>query len=111
MAEKRIVLAPETELMLKKMGQQIKRARLRRDIRAGVLAEQAKISQSTLTAIEKGMPTVSIGAYAVVLQLLELANDFELIAMDEEGKKNYEESVLYYRERATKQKRSKVENI
>ena len=37
-------------------------------------------------AIKKGTATVSIGAYAAVLAVLELDKDLELIELDEEGK-------------------------
>ena len=55
-------------------------------------------------AIEKGTSTVSIGAYAAVLAVLELDDDLELIALDEEGKKQFREANLKRRERASKQK-------
>ena len=53
-------------------------------------------------AIEKGLPTVSIGAYAAVLNVLELDKDFELIALDEEGKRRFWEQNLQRRERASR---------
>lgn len=104
MAGKKIVLIPSTVQILEKMGCQIKKARLRRNIRAEVLAEQAGISKGTLTAIEKGMATVSIGAYAAVLQVLEMENDLGLIASDEEGKLKYQRKFFARRERAAKSK-------
>ena len=56
MAGKTIVLTPNVENVLEKRGLQIKKARLRRNIRAEELAEQAGISKGTLTSIEKGGP-------------------------------------------------------
>ena len=53
MARKKVVLLPRTEKVLEKVGANIKRARLRRNIRAELLAEQAGISVDTLSAIEK----------------------------------------------------------
>ena len=102
MARKKVVLLSSTERVLEKMGTNIKRARLRRNIRAELLAEQAGISVDTLSAIEKGISTVSIGAYAAVLAVLEMDNDLEMIALDEEGKKRFKENNLKKRERATK---------
>ena len=104
MAKKKRILKPDIERILTKMGYQIKKARLRRNIRAEELAEQAGISMGTFTAIEKGMPTVSMGAYAAVLHVLGMENDLELIAMDEEGKRKYQSSFFTNRERAAKQK-------
>ena len=60
--------------------------------------------RSTLSSIEKGAPTVSIGAYAAVLAVLELDKDIQLVALDEEGKKQFWEQNLYPRERASKKK-------
>ena len=104
MAKKGKRLTPDTELVLKKIGNRIKNARLRRNIRAEELAEQADISKGTLTAIEKGQATVSIGAYAAVLQELGMVEDLELIALDEDGKQKYKKTSFVDRKRATKMK-------
>ena len=89
MAGKTVVLMPGAACVLAKMGSNIKKARLRRNISAEILAEKAKISKSTLSAIEKGASTVSVGAYASVLFELGLVKDFERIAADEEGKNSF----------------------
>lgn len=104
MAKKTVSLIPDTRKVLEKMGANIKRARLRRNINADILAEQAKISTDTLLSIEKGMPTVSIGAYAAVLSVLGLDKDFEIIALDEEGKKEFREQNIQRRQRASRRK-------
>ena len=102
MARKTVVLLPSTQRALEKVGANVKRARLRRNICAEILAERAGISADTLSAIEKGVSTVSIGAYAAVLAVLEMDNDLEMIALDEEGKQRFKENHLKKRERATK---------
>ena len=102
MARKTVALLPSTERTLEKVGANIKRARLRRNIRAELLAERAGISVDTLSAIEKGVSTVSIGAYAAVLHSLGMEKDFELLGADEEQKRRYSESNLQIRKRATK---------
>ena len=102
MARKTVNLLPSTQRALEKAGANIKKARLRRNIRAEILAERAGISADTLSAIEKGASTVSIGAYAAVLAELNMDNDLEMIALDEEGKKQFKEHNLKKRERATK---------
>ena len=104
MAKKIRSLSPDTERVLKKMGNQIKKARLRRNLRAEILAEQAGISKGTLTAIEKGMATVSIGSYAAVLKELGMVEDFGVIALDEDGKQKYQKTCFMDRKRATKMK-------
>lgn len=102
MARKTVTLLPGTQHALEKAGTNMKNARLRRNIRAEILAERAGISVDTLSAIEKGVSTVSIGAYAAVLAVLKLDNDLETIALDEEGKKQFAEHNIKKRERATK---------
>jgi len=102
MARKTVTLLSSTQRTLEKVGANMKKARLRRNIRAEILAERAGISADTLSAIEKGVSTVSIGAYAAVLAVLNLDNDLEMIALDEEGKKQFKEHNLKKRERATK---------
>ena len=105
MARKKVVLLPHTEQALEKVGANIKRARLRRNIRAELLAERAGISVDTLSAIEKGVSTVSIGAYAAVLAVIKLDSDIEQIALDEDGKIQFQEQNFQRRERASKRKK------
>jgi len=100
MAGKAVVLMPETMQTLEKMGIRIKKARLRRNIRAEQLAERAGISKGTLSAIEKGVPTVSIGAYTAVLCALGMEDDLNIIALDEKGKRQYRDLNLPKRIRA-----------
>lgn len=104
MARKALTLSSSTEKLLEKMGNRIRRARLRRNISTEELAQKATVGKSTLSSIEKGTPTVSIGAYAAVLAVLELDEDFGLIAVDENGKKQFWDQNLQKRERASKRK-------
>ena len=103
MGKKTVALTLETEFIIEKLGIRIKKARLRRNIIAEVLADQAGISKGTLSAIEKGVSSVSIGAYASVLCALDLENDLDLVAVDGEGKRIYQGTQLQQRKRATKQ--------
>ena len=47
-------IMPDTENILKTMGEQIKMARLRRKLSATLVAERAGISRSTLWKVENG---------------------------------------------------------
>ena len=60
------------ERQLHKLGRDIRDARLRRRISTAIMAERASISRMTLSKIEKGAPSVSLGAYATVLFVLGL---------------------------------------
>ena len=84
MSKRTVIVMPETQRTLEIMGEQIKMARLRRNLAAELVAERAGISRATLWAVEKGTPTVSIGTYAAVLHALGgMDKDFEIIAKDD----------------------------
>jgi hypothetical protein len=60
--------------LLRKLGGDIRDARLRRRIPVAVAAERASIGRSTLGRVEKGDPNVAAGIYATVLFVLGLAD-------------------------------------
>lgn len=77
-------LMPKTKKILSTMGEQIKLARLRRDIPLELVAERAGISRTTVWKIEKGDPSVAMGMYAAVLMALNgMDKDLLLIAKDD----------------------------
>lgn len=85
MSKKTIVVMPDTQRVLANLGEQIKLARLRRNLSAELVAERAGISRATLWAVEKGSATVAIGIYAAVLHALGgMDRDLELVAKDDE---------------------------
>lgn len=104
MSKREINLTSDTKQVLVKMGSNIRKARLRRNFNAEFIAEHANISTDTLSSIEKGAPTVSIGAYAAVLAVLEIDKDLQVVALDVEGKNQFWEQDLYQRVRASKRK-------
>ena len=105
MSKKRIVILPKTKRILNELGENIKLARLRRKLSAEKVAERANISRPTLTSIEKGSSTVSIGSYLLVLQVLGLEKDFLLIAKDDELGRKLQDANLATGQRV--QKRTK----
>ena len=68
------VLPVPVRRALRKLGSDIRDARLRRRIPVAVAAERASIGRSTLNRVEKGAPTVAVGIYATVLFVLGLEN-------------------------------------
>ena len=100
MAGKTVILMPDAQQKLNKMGNNIKKARLRRNISIEVLAESARISKGTLYAIEKGTATVSIGAYVAVLTALGMDKDLELVAKDDEFGRRLQDMNLVAPKRA-----------
>ncbi len=53
---------------------------MRREFPQYLIAERASVSRDTIGRIEKGAPSVSIGAYAMVLQSLGLLEGWGNIA-------------------------------
>jgi transcriptional regulator with XRE-family HTH domain len=74
--------------MMEKVGENIKLARKRRKLTVTQVSERAGIDRTTLYQVEKGNPSVSVGAYFNVLRVLGLQDDFlKLAANDELGRK------------------------
>ena len=65
-------MSPRLSKIIADTGENIKLARLRRNLTMDQVAERAGISRSTLWQVEKGMPNVSFGVYAQVLFVLGL---------------------------------------
>ncbi len=105
MSKKTVAIMPSTQKVLEKMGEQIKLARLRRNLSTELLSERAGISRATLWAVEKGSPTVAMGIYAAVLHALGgLDKDLELIAKDDEFGRRLQDMNLMMPKRAKRSK-------
>lgn len=101
MSKKTVAVMPDTQEILEIMGEQIKLARLRRNLATELVAERAGISRSTLWAVEKGSPTVAMGTYAAVLHALGgMDKDLELVARDDEFGRKLQDLNLPMRQRA-----------
>lgn len=95
-------LPRKLEEKMKIVGEQIKLARLRRNLSIAQVAERATCSPLTVSRVEKGMPTVSLGIYARVLYALQLDNDLLLIAKEDVMGRALQDLNLKQRERASK---------
>lgn len=84
------------------VGEQIKLARLRRNLSIAQVAERATCSPLTVARIEKGAPTVAIGIYARVLYALQLDDDLLLIAKEDPLGRTLQDLSLRHRLRASK---------
>ena len=96
---------------LRKLGGDIRDARLRRRIPAAVAAERASIGRSTLHRVEKGDPNVAFGIYATVLFVLGLVDrigDLADIRNDATGLR-LEEELLPKRIRTPKSQQTSTE--
>ncbi|MGX8703724.1 MAG: helix-turn-helix domain-containing protein [bacterium] len=98
-------IVPATEDILKTVGEQIKLARLRRDLPAALVAERAGVSRATLWKVESGSPAVAMGIYAAVLHALgNMDKDLLLLARDDDVGRRMQDLALITRKRASRRK-------
>ena len=95
-------LPSSSRKVLPLFGEQIKLARLRRKLSAAVVAERAGISRSTLWQIEKGNPSVALGAYFLVLFALGLEQELLSVAQDDVLGRKLQDAQLVVRKCAAK---------
>ena len=87
MNSKKQILFPKHLKILQELGENIKLARKRRKLTTIQVSERAGIDRTTLYLIEKGAPSVSMGAYFNVLRVLGLQDDFlKLASEDKQGR-------------------------
>jgi len=95
-------ILPQTQDILTQMGEQIRLARLRRDLSVELVAERAGISRTTLWSVEKGSPKVAIGSYAAVLHALGgMDKDLLLVAKDDILGRTLQDLKMTVRKRAS----------
>ena len=96
-------LPRKLEQKMQIVGEQIKLARLRRNLSVAQVAERATCSPLTISRIERGTPTVAIGIYLRVLYALQLDDDILLLARNDElGRALQDIALTKNRERASK---------
>lgn len=95
-------LPRKLELKLQTVGEQIKMARLRRNLTMEQIAERATVSRLTVSRVENGSPTVSFGVYARILFALQLEDDILQLAKDDEMGRTLQDLNLKVRARASK---------
>lgn len=89
MKRRSITHSPETLLLCERIGQAIKRIRIRRKLTQQQVAERAGLSTQTMTRLEKGDPGLSMANALEVLMVLERSTAtrlVELMEADEPGR-------------------------
>ena len=94
MGRKTITPLPQLQRILSALGENIHLARLRRKITASQVAERSGMTRPTLRAIERGDPSVTLGAYANALLTLGLEKDLALIAHDDVFGRKLQDAIL-----------------
>ena len=82
--------------------EQIKLARLRRNLSVAQVAERATCSPLTVSRIEKGAPIVAFGIYLRVLYALQLDDDILWSAKEDKLGNTLQDLILKTRKRASK---------
>jgi len=100
--KRKSVLLPKAKRILSEFGENIKLARLRRKLSMVQVAERANMSRTTLSGIEKGSESISIGSYISVLQVLGLEKDLMGVAKDDILGRKLQDAKLTVKERAPK---------
>lgn len=96
------LLVPRVRRLLAGFGDHLKLARLRRRYSAETVAQRAGITRPTLSKIEQGDPSVSLGAYARVMQALRLEGDIEKLAADDVLGRKLQDAAITPKLRAPK---------
>ncbi len=104
--KEQIVVMPKGLKILATLGENIKLARLRRKLGTEQIAERAGISRKTLWQIEKGAPSVAMGAYFQVLFAMGLEKDFLKLSSDDIFGRKLQDVGLITKERAPKRNKS-----
>ncbi len=95
-------LPRKLEQRMQIVGEQIRLARLRRNLSIAQIAERATCSELTVMRVEKGTPTVAIGIYLRILYALQLDDDILHLAKDDSLGRTLQDMGLKHRERASK---------
>lgn len=106
MGRKKVVTTPFLERVFVHLGENIRLARLRRRFSAEIVAQRAGVARNTLRAIERGDTSVTMGAYANVLNSLGLEKDLALVARDDELGRKLQDAGLPTKARSPRIKRS-----
>lgn len=84
------------------VGEQIRLARLRRNLSISEIAERATCSEQTVMRVEKGVPTVAMGIYLRILFAMDLDESILSLAKDDELGRTLQDLQLEVRKRAPK---------
>ena len=96
------ILPRQLEQKMQIVGEQIRLARLRRNLSIAQISERATCSTLTVARIEKGISTVAIGIYLRVLYALQLDDDILWLAKEDALGNALENINLKKRERASR---------
>jgi transcriptional regulator with XRE-family HTH domain len=77
-------LYPQTQRRAEALGERLRLARMRRRMSLSELASRVGVARGTLSRLERGDLSVSLGLLARVLTVLGLEEDLDRVATDDE---------------------------
>lgn len=104
MKSAKTALLPSQERILGAVGDNLRLARLRRDLSAGQVAERSGVSRATLARLESGDGGISMGVLLKVLFALGLESDLQAVAQDDKMGRRMQDLGLLERKRASRKK-------
>lgn len=87
---------------LKIVGEQIRLARLRRDLSIAEIAARATCSEISVMRVEKGASTVAIGIYMRILYAMNLDESVLYLAQNDDVGRTLQDVQLKNRQRASR---------
>jgi len=102
--KKQISPSPLAKRLLIELGENLRMARLRRNLSIRVIAERVGVSVNTVASLEKGGPGISIGVVANVLHALGLSEDMRHLAKDDSFGRKLQDMELMPKKKAPKKK-------
>jgi transcriptional regulator with XRE-family HTH domain len=94
MPSKPPVVFPQEQILLSRLGERLKLARLRRKLSNAVVAQRAGISRTSLYKVEAGNPGATIGMYLRVMTVLGLETDINTLAADDKVGRKLQDLAL-----------------
>ncbi|NTF18091.1 helix-turn-helix transcriptional regulator [Agrobacterium rubi] len=91
----------QVERTLHILGQNIRRARVRRNISLKEMAERLGIHRTVLSDVENGKPGTAMAAYAGMLWAMDLLTDLQVVADPEQDSHGLALASSEERERAS----------
>jgi len=102
MGKRTVTQLPFSQRRLATIGENLRLARVRRNLTAKQISERAGIDRTTLYRVERGDASVSLGAYVNVLICLGLDHDLEAIGRDDVLGRELQDAKLSAKRRAPK---------
>ena len=99
-------LFPQTERRAEALGERLRLARLRRRMSLAELAARVGVTRHTLSRLERGDLSASLGVLAQVLAVLGLEEDLDRLARDDELGQRLQDAALRRPRRARGERRT-----